>query len=199
MKIIDDLFKNLTEYNENLGIIEINGRSYRIKTDTNPSVILGQSFGANYDENSYNQILAESVIDARKYFGNDLAVIAQSEIGECLNKYGEFRYHSIGEVYENDENSTIVSKIDSQGVLLQAKEVLKKRNLDKEKVIYIAHPAHIYRVMKIGEKIGFNGAPFIPEIVCWPSEDLQPWVRSPYLWVPREIATRVHHKIKGIM
>mgnify|MGYP001592432317 FL=1 len=54
--ILDDLFRNLTNYNGNLNSVEIENRKYRTKTDFNPSVIIGQAFGAGYDENSYNQI-----------------------------------------------------------------------------------------------------------------------------------------------
>ncbi|MBI2043063.1 hypothetical protein HYT25_01605 [Candidatus Pacearchaeota archaeon] len=199
--IIDDLFKDLTDYSGKLEYVEVNGRRYRTKTDANPSIILGQAFGANYDKNSYNQVLAESVIDARQFFGDELAVIVQSEIGKCLDEYGEFSYHSIGEVYEDDEISKIgvFSKIDTQGVLKLSEEVLKKLGLEKEEIVYVAHPAHVYRVMKIGNKIGFNGFPFISKDVEWASGEIQPWTRSKYFWIPREIATRIHHKIKGIM
>jgi hypothetical protein len=68
---------------------------------------------------------------------------------------------------------------------------------DSSEVVFVAHPAHVYRVQEIGKKVGLEGGVFIPEEVVWPIDDLQEWVRNPESWGKRERLVRAHHWLKG--
>lgn len=185
-----NLFKNLQNYHDkNLKLVNVNGRGYRTYPDFNPNVIIGMAFGANYDEKSYKNKLAKAIVDSREFFGKELAVIVQKEIGECLRRIGEKKFYFVGENYEEGEKSLLFSKIDTNLILGYCKDIMKKERL-QNKAVYVAHPAHVYRVMKTGENKGIEGFPFIPEKTNW-LNDSQIWVRSPLFWIPREILTRI--------
>ena len=192
------ILRNLRNYEGPLTEVNVRGENYRTIPDFEPSVIFAQAFGADTGVFSYNQRLAIATRDAREFFEQDLTAIVQEEVGKCLKRIREGNFYSIGESYKEGERAKLRSKIDTRGVLELCGEVAEKSGLDVNKVLYIAHPLHIYRVMEIGKKLGFDGEPFIEKEVHWNPEDKQPWVRSVKLWIPREILTRIHHKIMGV-
>ncbi|MDP2628625.1 MAG: hypothetical protein Q8P15_01875 [Nanoarchaeota archaeon] len=183
-------FRNLTSYREKkLNVVDVNERTYFTDSSFNPNLIIGMAFGANYDEKSHNYKLAKAVIDSREYFGKEIPVLVQSEIGECLMRSGEKNFYFVGENYAEGESSLIKSKIDTEGIFKHCKKIIKSKGLGN-KILYVAHPAHMQRVLDTAKKQGLEGIPFVSEKVEW-LDDAQPWVTSPYLWVPREIVARV--------
>lgn len=189
------LFKNLFGYNsEEIEEVIFDGELYRTDLDFSPQYIVGQAFGANYDESSYNQILAQNILIARKCFDRDLQAIVQSEIGICLERMGETNHHTIGEIYKDGETSKVISKIDTKGVLAKSKKILDDLELPYDSALFIAHPYHVQRVMDRARDIGIIGRPFLKKEVTWPKQDSQPWVRSAFRFVPREIVARTLKK-----
>lgn len=212
MKITDDLFKNLTNYNvSGLESVEIGKTKYKtlILGETCPNAVFAQAFGASYGEESYNKVLARTISDLRNYFrgttAKTLEIVVQAEVGECLKNMGvdTSEFDSIGELYAENEIGKMISKIDTYGMLKKTQEVLKEKGfLDDMGIFVVGHPGHMHRILKIAEKMHFKPVPIIPFISdenWFPGNDPQIWVRSKYFWVPREILTRIHHKIKGIM
>ena len=206
-----DLFRNLTGYyHPDLKEENINGEKYRtiILDDVKPNALFAQAFGASYGEDSYNKILAETILDLGNYFnetiGRNLTTIVQAEIGKCIKRVdNSFDFYPIGEIYKDGEKSKLKSKVDTYWMLKRTQELLKGVGFENDSGIFVVgHPAHMQRILGIAEKIGFKPVPLIPFLSdnSWfPKNDAQLWVRSKYFWVPREIATRIHHKIKGIM
>jgi len=194
-----EILRNLKDYYE-VGLEEIGleERTYRTVSDYSPDLLLASAFGGSTDENSYNQILAQTVKDARNFFGKDLPTVVQAEINFNLSSeediFSVFEEH----VYGEGERALAFSNKSTGDLFTEFLRVIKRENLESKKPLFIAHPAHIYRVLEIGKKLGLEGAPFIPSQVYWPSRDNQLWVKSPWFWVPREILTRLHHKVKGI-
>lgn len=194
------IWKNLFNYSdEELDEIEVNGQNYLADPGYSPEAVVGQAFGADLNEDSYNQVLAETVSDARDFYDEEIEVFVQEEIAECLDEELREDAFVAGEVYEEGEDSHMVSKYSTKEMFELHHGNVEREGLDPEKVLYIAHPAHMERVKGIGDNIGFNGRPFIRSEVEWPSEDDQPWVRSPLHWTPREIAARSFRKIRGEM
>lgn len=66
--------------------------------------------------------------------------------------------------------------------------------------LYVAHPAHMERVIAIGKKLDFRGIPFVDKEVIWNTgqESLGAGATvSPQKWRRRELVTRAHHLLKG--
>ncbi len=204
--------KNNVDYNaENMQEIEINNMAYKTDSGFNhysPKGIIGLAFGA---ENQYNKIIAKSILDGIDYWDKvdfesedfekpkEIPVYVQTEIGNCLDKQDFKDYKNFGETYEEDEEvSGVSSKVSTKDILEEIKKDMDK-DIDEEDPLmaYFAHPAHIYRVMEIGRKVGISGKAFIPKNVVWPENDPQEWVRNPKDWKKREFMGRVHHWILG--
>lgn len=190
--------KNVLDYEESDFIkYSIDAKRYRISSKFNenlPSAFIGQAFGAGKE---YNKILAQSIIDAKKFFAKDIPIYVQTEIGDCLAEKGEINYTSFGETYQKGETSRAKSKIDTKGILEETRKHINENGLDPKKVLYFAHPAHIFRVMEVGKNIGLEGGVFIPEHITWPIQDSQKWVNGPKEWSKREKLARIHHWLFG--
>ena len=189
-----NILKNLLGYNgKKLEEIIINGESYFTDKNFSPAYILGQAFGADTDKESYNNYLAQAVLDAREYFQENIPAIVQSEIGVCLNNLRAKKesIYEVGEIYTSKEKSLIISKIDTKGVLIEAKKMLGKLGLPYNSALFVAHPYHMERVLHTAEGLGISGKPFVKQTVEWPQKDSQSWVKSPFLFVPREILARI--------
>jgi len=194
------LLKNILDYKEKgLERKTIEGTTYRTRADIEPSIIFGFSFGQSTEEGSPNYRIARSIIDAREFYGKGLPTIVQSEVGECLLKLGDKNFYESDEGYKTDKRkkSLALPQISTKQAMDNSVLMAEDKNLKKDAVLYAAHPAHMERVMAIGKKVGLESSPFITEEVSWSSRDNQKWVRSPYLWIVREILTRIHHKIFG--
>jgi len=195
-----EILGNLTDYvNSSLEVVEVEGRKYRTDPSLDPSAIITASFGETCGLDSYNRITAQALIDARKVFGKErnLDAFVEGEIGQWLDDFGEKDYTSVG--YTEEESGMVYSGASTDQITRKIYESYIKENYDAERVLSIAHPAHIFRVLEVGEVIGLGKNPFFPNEVTWLSNDPQPWVRGPGYWRPREIATRIHHKIKGLI
>jgi len=188
------LLKNLMNYNERLGTFESGDRLYRTNQRFRPSVVVIPSFGAGLGDDSYNATLARTLIASRELFGN-LPVIAQSEVCSFLNGSEEGNFYSIGESYCSGESSRLISKISTKDILKSSRRIIAEKGLNPRKVLYISHPAHLLRIMSLGNRMGLGGFPFITNDVEWPTEDQQPWVRSKAKWAVREILARIHDGI----
>jgi hypothetical protein len=188
------LFKNLTNYyGEGIQEISINNNNYKTNKEITSSVIVAQSFGASEDKESYNFILAESIRDARKFFKKDLFAVVQKEIGKNLESIGETNYAI---ACENVEEGIYVN---TREILKDSRKIIWDNGLNYKSVLYACHPAHTYRVMEIGRRLGLAGEPFIKKEITWPEQDSQYRVRSKINWIPREVLARAHHKINGIV
>ncbi|MFH1607537.1 MAG: hypothetical protein ABIA78_00185 [archaeon] len=193
------ILKNLTDYvDKDLSVVNVKGKFYRTNPDFNPSVIVPQSFGLQFREDSYNQVIAQAIKDSRDIFGEDIPAVVEKPFKECLERIGETCFYCFGESYEEYSGSILFSQKGSDWVYKEAEKRINELELNKQRIIYIGHPAHMQRLVSIAKKLGFNGVPFISNKVEWAKNDSQLWVKSKYLWTPREIPTRVHHTIKGI-
>ncbi len=191
------IFKNLSSYqNILLHEININNSIYVTHKSFRPSIIFAFSFGAEYDKNSINSELFQSVVAARKCFGKNLPAIVQSEIkssGSLKDCY------EMGENYLDEEKSLFLPKndLDTWKISQLFVKKSKEQNLDLSSVLYVAHPAHIQRVLMVGEKQMLKGCPFVKKQMPWSVNDKQMWTKSCNLWIQREILTRIFYKLKG--
>jgi hypothetical protein len=196
---IKNIFRNLTDYFEgNLVNKEINGVVYRISQrfiEKDPSVLIALTFGLGVDEESYNQKIAKFARDARGFFKRSTPIYAQAEVGHCLG--GIENVFSFGRYFGGDtQTSLFLPKYTTYESMNQMAEEMKADGLDKSNACFIAHPAHEYRVIEIGKKVGLEGGIFTPNEVEWAAHDPQVFVRRVKYWIPREIGARIHHKIK---
>ncbi|MFH1506396.1 MAG: hypothetical protein ABIE94_05420 [archaeon] len=194
---VSSIFSNLTDYHDpDLSQIVVDGTSYMTLAEYEPSVIVGLSFGADYGEGSVNASLAQSVLDAQEYFGQDLQAIVQSEIGTCMSRLGEDDYVHVGENYAEGEGAAMRSKESTGTILEYSREHMESLNLDTGSILYVAHPAHMQRVIALGRSLGLEGQPFLGDI-GWSEDDPQLWVRNGALWLPREVVVRTYDVITG--
>jgi len=194
------VWKNLLSYDsEKLEEVDIDGTEYLADPDYRPEAVIGQAFGADMDEGSYNQVLADTIEDAQSFYDEDLEVFVQKEVAECMQEMMREGAIVAGETYADDETAMAVSKYSTKEMFELHHENVMREDLDPESVLYVAHPAHMERVKGIGDNIGFEGRPFISSEVEWPSDDNQLWVKSPLLWGPRELAARSFRKLRGEM
>ncbi len=191
------LLENLLNYShKSLVSFSIEGKPYRGVLEHGRSAIVGASFGTT----SCNISLARTAYDARCYFNPEMPAVLQKEIFDnYVRMHGVYRTMSVG--MDNNKNiSSVVSEIDTRGVLTVVREVLDANFLDPKKVVYVAHPAHMQRVIDVGKKLGLYGVPFFEQEVQWSDpDDRQRWTISPARWALREVFARVQHKLKGYM
>jgi hypothetical protein len=193
------LLENLTDYKDNnLKIVDMGGRHYKTNQNFDPSVIVPQSFGLRFDEDSYNQIIAQGIKDSRIVFKKDCPAVIEAGFKPCLERIGEKNFFCFGEEYDESSKSFVFSPKRSDWVYKEAESLIQKLELDDQKILYLGHPAHMQRLISIAKKLEMNGFPFISEGVEWAKNDSQFWVKSPYLWISREILIRIHHAINGI-
>ena len=188
------LLENLLGYShKSLTDIAVADKKYRT-IPAKPSVIVGAAFGTT----SCNERLADAVYDARMHFDPELPAIIQREIfDKYVQRYGMHKTISVGTDNSTDI-SAVVSEIDTKGVLSIARDIIDANYLDRERLVYVAHPAQMHRVIAVGKKLGLNGVPFLEQEVYWSdSDDRQRWTISPVRWALREVFARVHHKLKG--
>ncbi len=189
------LWKNMLDYSHgSLTEIVAADRKYRAIPAEKRSVIVGTAFGTT----SCNERLADTVYGARMHFDPELPAILQKEIFDrYVQLYGVHKTISVG-TDNNKDISTVVSEIDTKGVLSIARDIIDENYLDRERLVYVAHPAHMQRVIEVGKKVGLSGVPFLEQEVQWSnSDDRQRWTISATRWFFRELLARVHHKWNG--
>jgi hypothetical protein len=188
-----EIFRNLTDYNEPLESVEVNGRRYRTEYAFKPTISMGFSFGENDNATDYNPKIAKALVDAGKFFG-EMPILVQHEVGESLRGLcGKLKdnMYVFGPKWE-------LQKVSTYEILELMAEKIDKEGLNKQRPVYSMHPAHAFRTLEITKKAGLEGSLFICDEVSWPAENKHAYfVRSPALWIPREILARVHHKLHG--
>lgn len=180
------------DYNSStLEYITIHNKRYKTEPPVEiPDVIFALSFGLNHHQSSVNQRLAESIMDIRTYFDAKIPAIIQDRITPCLETLNASDYYSIG------KDSSYDWRLDSRDILTQTKEKAEELGLTIDKVLYVAHPSHVQRVMDAGLKLGLSGSPFVLDDVQWSKNDSEIWVSSSLWWIPREILARIIYKFK---
>lgn len=191
---IENQLDNLYDFeDESLETETVDGTDYRFDPDFEPSVIVAQAFGADTGENSYNHALAESIGDAHEVYG-ELPVVAQSEVFERLEKdpYFEAR-DDVQRVFDNSGEADLISDYSTAEALEETADLLDEQGYDSDSALFVAHNAHMHRVLTSAEEAGIEGQPFVRDEVEWPENDKQEWVRSPENWGRREPLSRAHH------
>jgi hypothetical protein len=187
------MLENLCGYDDDsLETLAIRERKYRLNPHVQPSAIVAASFGTT----SCNERLADAVNDARRLYNQDLFAVMQWEVFSAyLRKYSARDTKCVG---GEQQGGAVFSQLDTRGVLSLAKEDLSSCGIALDNLLYVAHPAHMHRVMAVGRKLGMNGTPFVEQDIYWSEpHDRQKWTRGPKRWAMREVLTRAHHKIKG--
>lgn len=150
--------------------------------------VLGQAFGLRgiLDPGESNRALAAVALELHRSHG--LPLILQWEIADAMPM-----------------NTLVVAKVeghrvsgqylDTREVLLQAHSACRRNGWNR--VVIVAHPHHMWRVVRMVEKLGLT--PIIPDVrsVPYDSKSMQWWTRTVYFWVPREIATRLYCFMRG--
>lgn len=184
--------KQIKDFKDRLDLVEINSRKYRTIKDYKPDIIIGLSFGTT----SCNDRLAQAIKDAEDYFGFS-CIIAQSEIYQSYTENFNRKPIKIGN--NNNKESLWKSDLTTRDVLFKTKDLLNKYAPEYNNILYVAHPAHIYRVLHDGKKLDLEGKPFIENKIIWSDkEDIQKWSTSPKVWIPREILARTKYNLEEI-
>ncbi|MEK7160852.1 MAG: hypothetical protein AAB724_02390 [Patescibacteria group bacterium] len=165
-------------------------------------VVIAQSFGGRKDGPGLsNEALAKIAFYASMVSDPvRLPVILQWEIVGCFPG-GEM----VGVIHRHRQTGKY---LDAREMLAQAWEICQKSkdvwfrpekqvDLFWKKAIIVAHPDHMWRVMKAAEKIGFEvmaadttGVPYDKESVQW-------WTRSRFRFRAREIPARIYYLLRG--
>jgi len=189
--ILEAYSTNLYDYrDENLKTVSINGTDYRIKPKFQPKIIVALSFGGDTNEDSYNHILAEDVKIAQNFYG-DIPVLGQTEVVKFMETDSE-NYHRL---VDQSEEAFLRPDFPTTHVLEDALKIIEEECYNKDSVLFIAHNAHMERVLYTGRKLGLDGEPLIRENIEWPDNDRHHWVNGPDNWWLREILSRLHHRL----
>lgn len=145
-----------------------------------------------------NDRLSRAVKDAKTYFG-PTPFIGQREV------YDRFAVNFLTTtvmdfpVCERLQANTILrTDVTTKDVFDEAMSLMNKYEFDMQKVLYVAHPAHVFRVMEMGRRLyGLDGEPFIESDFVYSSKDGQKFARSAGKFAVREVMARVHHKLHG--
>ncbi|MFH0952463.1 MAG: hypothetical protein V1838_04780 [Patescibacteria group bacterium] len=144
----------------------------------NAEVVMALSFGRRRQEPGIVNVMMTETIShlSTKY---QLPVIAQAEIADCLS---------------NLEVAGVVRRC-LDGRYLDTHEVVRQmaaicRRYGWKRAVIVAHPHHLWRVVKVAEKFGLKL--IIPNIgkIRYDSHSVQLWTRSAWLFIPREILVR---------
>jgi len=191
---IKEMFKGLYNYKSlNQTALQINKTTYNVPIDFRPSFIIGFSFGKSITEDSPNSSLSRAILDAQTYYGG-IPVIAQRDIYEC------FKNNSISHIFPVckpvSKDTLLGTDVSTEDVIDEARAIINDRDLDIERALFVAHPAHIFRVLEMAQKEGIFGQPFIEEEAIYSPRDGQKFVRGPNLYAIRELAVRAYLKAK---
>jgi hypothetical protein len=186
------MFRNMLDYdNSTLERLSIDGRDYKAEhCHLVPDIVFGLSFGLNRDRSSVNYGLAQSILDIRTHFQEDIPAIVQDRMVPCLEDL------SVGNFYRVGKDSDYSWRLDSHDILALSIEKAQGERLSLKRVLYVAHPAHVQRVRDCGARIGLVGVPFVSGNVQWSENDEEKWVRTAHRWFFREIVARAIYKVK---
>jgi len=150
-------------------------------------VIVAQSFGCRENEPGIsNETMARLAWKIRQKL--HLSMILQWEIAEALPEKSR-------DLWIIERHREEGKYLDTYEVLDQAKEIIKEQGW--RTAVLIAHPWQIWRAMAVFKKMGIkiiipnlDSIPFNPESTQW-------WTRNMFLWILREIPTRLLYLIKS--
>jgi hypothetical protein len=186
-----EIGKNLTNYSNPLPSTEfVKDRTYHTDIDFRGAYMLGLAFGGR--DAPATKRLAINAEDCREIFEQQsLPLISQWAI---LVNMPEIKTQD----YSIDSRS--LGSVGTEAALntREAMEIARERVISGygrnslKEAIYIAHPAHMQRVIWIGEKLDFKGIPFLDTEQIWNSNVVD-GTSSPSRWRRQEFAKRLHH------
>lgn len=167
-------FRNLASYaSPNVSVVKPRSREYLTVLDFEPKVILGLSFGNGI----CNAVLAQAIYDANLHFKNP-SLVAQEEIASLYGIMFPEKIKSIPTRSPDGKYRT------SRAVF---RDAIERFNLKKD-IAFVAHPAHMERILVTASQEGLEGIPFTPAQAVWNEEgDKHGWTTSPVKWVAREL------------
>jgi hypothetical protein len=170
--------RNLSDYHSpETQAVNIDQRRYKTVKKFNPRAIFALSFGVD----GYNSVLAKALKDARQYFGNNAPLLAQWDVKE--------RYSLLfdEEIYPVEARNAVYTT--TRGVFKSAREKYFVDRPDAlDSIVFVAHPAHMERVLVTASQEGLEGVPFTPASVLWNrASNTQRWTNSKVHWVSREL------------
>lgn len=148
-------------------------------------VLLVQSFGLRQDSpGPSNEALAK--IAENLYRPYVFPLVLQWEVADCLSgtKAGVIREHRRKGEY-----------LDTYEVLCQSWIICQARGW--KRAVVLAHPDHMWRVVKTAEKLGFKTVAADVSSTPYDKESIQWWTRNRALFIAREIPTRVYYLLRG--
>ena len=184
------IFTNLTCYVsprlENLDIDGVRTNYQSVNSHHSPSFIVALPFGTT----TCNKRLSDSVKFAVDYFELEKGLIAQ-EIYNFLPQDYKTGFLTLGR--KNRSSSLVFSEIDTIKYLDEVKCAMSHPDFVSEIPLYIAHPAHMQRVILTAEKLGIPGFPLVDSTIPWSDRsDHQWWTKNKFLWMLREIPARIY-------
>ncbi|MBW6442288.1 hypothetical protein K0A97_00710 [Patescibacteria group bacterium] len=180
-----NLFKNVFDIlkNSNLRNLEeivIKGESFLCEPNLNPSYIIAPSFDQGIGRESYNHVLADTVIVARNFYEafnqkKELEIITQLELGTILRTRREKDVCTINGHYTRIKSLKKMSNSCLKEFMREVEgklyfdycqkepffDYIEKDYLNGTDILIITHPRHLKRVLDIAKKSGINGKPFI--------------------------------------
>jgi hypothetical protein len=193
-----NIFKNLTSYNPGglIGTV-ISGRRYLTNPICEPAYSIVLAFGN--EETFASKSLVITAKDSRIFFDYNLPLIGQYAVMKNMS-----------EIRKNDWTIDTMTKGElTKDVPKNSRECLE---IAREIVIsdygrgalenglFIAHPAHMERVLGLAKKLDFKGNPFVESVPVWNvgQEKLGAGATvSAEDWKKYEIKARLHHTLKG--
>jgi uncharacterized SAM-binding protein YcdF (DUF218 family) len=147
-------------------------------------VVVGLSFGYRHGHpGKSNIVLAEAAESLYKKFGRK-PLILQAEISAaCHAPHISIQEHASGKIKNTFE------------VLSEAKAVCDARGW--RKVIILAHELHLWRCMKVAERLALDPVPACVENVPFDSSSVQWWARSAPAFVCYELIARAEFLRRG--
>lgn len=190
MKLFN-IAKNLTDYKgSNEPVRSSRGRDYITDKNFPGGYMLGLAFGGR--DTPATKRLAINAEDCRDIFDRpSMPLVSQWAILVNMPR-----------VLEDDYSiDSKLKGVAGEEVALNTREAMEiarehiiseyGRNALRE-AVYIAHPAHMQRVIWLGEKLDFKGVPLVDRTIVW-NEDLTDGTSSPKAWKKQELIKRVHH------
>lgn len=151
-------------------------------------VFIAQSYGLRKDSpGTSNEKLADEIRRFHSFYPHPL--ILQWEVADCLEDLKKWI------VLRIEKHRTPGKYLDSKEVKTQAAIEMKKRGW--KTAILISHPWQNWRCKKILEHLGTQvRIPLLKRISC-DRKSIQWWTRYLFLWILREIPTRLYYLYKG--
>ncbi|MDH4330539.1 MAG: hypothetical protein OEV93_03230 [Candidatus Moranbacteria bacterium] len=148
--------------------------------------VIGQAFGVvGCQPGRSNEDLAEIARELHNDLG--LSLILQWEIADCLLYVSDIfviKRHRIQGAY-----------LDTYEMIDQVRAICDQKGW--KKVVVIAHPHHQWRCVMVAKKLGLETLIVDTSRVHYEKNSSQPWTRSSWRFIPREIAARIIYLFSG--